>query len=228
LGGEAELPTDISVPASLLADRARAAIVMSLLESGEMSSSALSRRAGISPPGGSNHLRLLAEGGLVAWREEGRHRFFRLAGPAVARALEGLAAIAPRAARPRSARDEARAARTCYDHLAGRLGVTLTDELLRKRYISRREPGYGLTRWGAEFFRAWGLDLPALRARHRAWAIPCMDSTERRAHLGGALGAGLASRILDLGWVVHLPAGRALRVTAAGRAGLKDEFGVEV
>jgi DNA-binding transcriptional ArsR family regulator len=225
---EARIPTDISVPASLLADRARAAMLMSLLEGGEMSSSALAARARVSASGASNHLRLLAEGGLVEWRGEGRHRFFRLAGPAVARVVEALVAVAPRTPGSRPAGDEFRSARTCYDHLAGRLGVALTDELLRSRYLSRRDPGYGVTRLGAEFLRQWGLDPRALRARHRAFAIPCLDGTERRNHLGGALGAGLASRIFDLGWVVRLPAGRALRVTASGRSGLKGQFGLEV
>jgi DNA-binding transcriptional ArsR family regulator len=218
----------ISSPAALLADPTRAAIVLSLIEAGELSPGELARRTGVSASTVSGHLASLADGGLVDYRGLGRHRFYRPGPPSVLAAVEALARIAPAVSAPQVENEGARYARTCYDHLAGRLGVALTHEILGRRYLSRRERGYGLTRWGAEFFRTFGLDLPELGSRRRAFAIPCLDGTERRIHLGGALGSGLASRIFDLGWVAHLPAGRALRVTSSGRAGLKDRFGIEV
>ena len=222
-------PIDISVPAALLADRTRASIVLVLMEEGERSAGDLAVRFALSRSTVSGHLAKLSEGGLVAVADRGRHRFFRLAGPRVRAAVAALASIAPaaNASRIASSKGSARSARTCYDHLAGSLGVSLTDELLRRRLISERRGGYGLTRWGADFFRELGLNLPELRARRRAYAVRCLDGTEGRPHLGGALGAGLAARLFELGWLRRVKGNRSVLVTNAGRSALRERFGIE-
>lgn len=225
---EGNRPIDISVPAALLADRTRASIVLMLMEEGERSAGDLAGRFALSGSTVSGHLSKLSEGGLVKVASRGRHRFFQLAGPQVRDAVAALTSIAHAAnvspVAPGMGAD--RSARTCYDHLAGRLGVSLTDELLRRRLISERGGGYGLTRWGADFFRDLGLNLPELRARRRAYAVRCLDGTERRPHLGGALGAGLAERLFQLGWLRRVPGNRSVLVTAKGRSALRQTFGI--
>ena len=221
---------DVSVPASLLANATRASIVLSLMEEGTLSAGDLASRSGVSGSAISGHLAKLTEGGLVVPGARGRHRFFRLAGPSVGDAVAALASVSPSGRLPRASegRGAERLARTCYDHLAGRLGVRLTDALLRDRRLSKRDRGYGMTRSGAGFFRDLGLNLPELRSRRRAFSVGCMDGTERQPHLGGALGAGLADRLFELGWLRPAPDGRAVRITPEGRGRIRDRFGVDV
>jgi DNA-binding transcriptional ArsR family regulator len=219
---------DISTPAGLIADRSRATMLLALAGGGEWSATDLAAVAGISAQTASSHLSKLADGRLVVATSADRARYYRLAGPDVADALRALTALAPTGTNPRRSRLEPpdAGARTCYDHLAGRLGVALTDALLTQRIISK-EGGYHLTVRGAPALRALGLNLPAIRARRRSYALPCMDRTERRPHLGGSLGAALAARLLQLGWVQRIPGTRALHITPAGRRHLKATFGVE-
>jgi DNA-binding transcriptional ArsR family regulator len=219
---------DISTPAGLIADRSRATMLLALAGGGEWSATDLAALAGISAQTASSHLSKMADGRLVVAKSVDRARYYRLAGPDVADALRALAALAPGDTNTPGSRLEPpdAGARTCYDHLAGRLGVALTDALLTQRIISR-EGGYHLTVRGAPALRALGLNLPAIGARRRSYAHPCMDRTERRPHLGGSLGAALADRFLELGWIERFPGSRALRVTPAGRRGLRATFGIE-
>jgi hypothetical protein len=163
----------------------------------------------------------------------GRHHYYRLASPLVGRMLESILVVAaiesPPRHRPPSPRDAALAlARSCYDHLAGHLAVAITDALVFRQYLRLDEDGGDVTEAGARFLEDFGVDLAAARASRRMFCRPCLDWTERRPHLAGALGAELARRCFDLGWVERMREGRALRITPLGREGLARRFGLDL
>jgi hypothetical protein len=164
----------------------------------------------------------------VRVERQGRHRYHRLAGAEVAEALETLAALAPprpvRSLRESERARAERAARSCYDHLAGALGVALTDRLCEVGALDRSS----LALHDAAPLRALGVDVEAARAARRPLTRSCLDWTERRPHLAGALGAAVLGALLDAGWVAPRPGGRALLVTPAGAAGLRDAVGLEL
>ena len=228
----APITSEVSLPAALIADRARAAMLLRLTTTDALAAADLARVAGVSPATASVHLGKLVRGGLMSRQRGGRYTFYRLSGPAVAKALEALAAVGPRdprrVQRAGSSEDPQRFARMCYDHLAGQLGVGLTDALLHGRKISKRPNGYGLTKQGVAFLREIGIDPRALRARPRAFARPCLDRTERRPHVGGALGAGLAERCIARGWIRAEGRTRGVRMTAAGKTAFRTLFGLEL
>jgi DNA-binding transcriptional ArsR family regulator len=224
------MDVDLAAGASAIADPARAAMLDALLDGVPRSAGALAREAGVAPSTASHHLGRLLDAGLVTVAPDGRRRAFRLARPEVARALEALALVSP----PRPARTlrratragAERAARTCYDHLAGALGVAVCDALLAAGAISLDgERAYALGPTAGDVFAAIGVTPPA-RTR-RAYAIRCLDWSERRPHLAGALGAAVAEAMLGRGWVARVKGSRALLVTDAGRAGLRAALGVE-
>jgi DNA-binding transcriptional ArsR family regulator len=221
---------DIAAAAALIGDAARAAMLVALADAPALPAGELARRARITPPTASSHLAKLESGGLVTVERNGRHRYFRLADPTVAAALEALALIAPRR-EVRSLGDAdagaaLRRARTCYDHLAGVAGVELLAALVRRRALRRDGDEYRLLRHGERLLSSIGVDLAAAEAARRSFARPCLDWSERRYHLAGALGAALTSRLLDLGWLARRPRTRAVTITEAGRAGLRETFGV--
>jgi len=181
----------------------------------------------------SGHLAKLAAAGLIMVERQGRHRYHRLASAEVAGLLERLANFAERPeGRPTrplrvGPRDAAlRAARSCYDHLAGRLAVDLADALLARGQVEFDADGGAVTGEGRRFFGGFGLDLDALERGKRAFCRPCLDWSERRPHLAGAVGAALAHRCFALGWLRRETGGRAITVTASGRAGFLSAFGV--
>jgi DNA-binding transcriptional ArsR family regulator len=217
--------------AHLLADPTRAGVCLALLDGRAWTAGELARAAGVAPSTTSVHLDLLVEGGLLAQERQGRHRYLRLADARTATLVEGLAAHADPAASPTgslrvvSAHHALVDARTCYDHLAGRLGVAVLDALCDKGYVSRLD-GLALTRDGLDWLSRLGVDVPALRASRRPLVRDCLDWTERRHHLAGAVGAAVCERFVTRGWVEGTRRPRALRVTAAGRAALSDELGL--
>lgn len=247
----ADLPTrgdaDIAAVASLLADPARCKVMLALDDGRALPASVLADEAGISRSTASSHLNKLTEANLLAVETHGRHRYYRLAGPEVGELLEHLVRLAP--PRPvRSLREGTRAARlrsarTCYDHLAGRLGVQIMGSLLDRDVLAggdgRYDPGrdshdalsspghdicYELTDGGRGFFARAGIELPSGR---RPLVRYCVDWTEQRHHLSGALGRAVLDRFVSAGWVQRVPRGRAIRVTAAGRTALVDAFGID-
>jgi DNA-binding transcriptional ArsR family regulator len=232
---------DIPMIAGLIADDARAAMLLALHEEGAaLSASALASAGRIGLPAASAHLARLVGGGLLRCERQGRTRMYRLAGPQVADILESLALIAPM--RPTRTLDESsrlaamRVARTCFDHLAGRLGAALFDVLVQRSALiapgvpdaprRRVRSGLGPVALGpcaVEIFGRLGVELdaaPDVKA--------CLDWTESRPHLSGGLGAAVCTRFLEAGWVLHRPNTRALRVSDTGLAVLSEALGLEL
>ncbi|MBW8487192.1 helix-turn-helix domain-containing protein [Actinomadura parmotrematis] len=222
--------SDFAPVAALLADRARAAMLTVLLDGRPLAAGELARAAGVTAQTASSHLSRLLDAGMVTVVAQGRHRYYRLAGPEVAQAVEALSRISgPVPVKGLRQSREARrlhSARTCYDHLAGVAGVTLFASLLDGGLIEPDgEDSYAVTAKGEERFAGFGLDLPALRAAKRRFAWHCLDWTQRRPHLNGALGAAVTDRLIELGWFERTGTRRALAVTATGRDGLAAAFG---
>jgi DNA-binding transcriptional ArsR family regulator len=224
--------TDFAAVAGLLGHPARSAMVDALMSGEALTAGELARAAGVGPSTASEHLGRLVDGGLVTVVAQGRHRYHRIRDAEVAVALEALARICPptpvRSLRAATRRDALRHARTCYDHLAGTIGVALADALADRSWLVPRGDDVGalvLTPDGEAGLTTAGVDVAAARASRRAFARPCLDWTERRPHVAGALGAALATTALDAGWV-RRRTGRGLAVTAAGSDALADLFGV--
>ena len=222
---------DLSAVAELMVAK-RATLLLALMGGRPLTAGELAERANISPSLASAHLSRLLDGGLITVAQTGRRRYYGLAGPEVAEVIEAALTIAP--ARPVSGLRESRQGeairfvRTCYDHLAGAVGVALTDSLQRQRLLESTGSGFTLTSRGERRLEALGIDVDSLRHRRRAFARPCLDWTERRPHLAGALGSGIAGRLLELGWMRRIPGGRALRVTAEGEVALRAELGLNL
>jgi DNA-binding transcriptional ArsR family regulator len=219
--------------AALVGDPARAAMLMTLMDGRALTASELARVAGVTPQTASGHLARLTAAGLLGLHCQGRHHYHRLASPAVARMLESIIEVtaANEAERPRKPvvtgpRDRAmRAARTCYDHLAGQLGVSLADALTERGYVELSSEGGAVTEAGIDFCRDFGVDLGADRGGH-VYCRPCLDWSERRLHIGGAVGAALAARCFALNWIRRSPDSRAVSVTPAGERGFRERFGM--
>jgi DNA-binding transcriptional ArsR family regulator len=227
-------PSTMAEVAALVGDPARACILDLLTDGRAFTAGELAFAAGVGAPTASAHLGKLVEARLLTVIKQGRHRYYRLASPLVGRMLEGIMAVAaietPQRHRPRSPRDEAMSlARTCYDHLAGRLGVALADSLIAHGRVILGDDGGEVTDSGKVFLREWGVDFAdARRRRQRVFCRPCLDWTERRPHLAGTVGAMLAVRCFDLGWIERLRDSRAVAITARGRGGFADAFGLDV
>ncbi|MEV0618599.1 helix-turn-helix domain-containing protein [Nonomuraea sp. NPDC050404] len=215
---------DIAPVAALIADPTRAAILTALLGGRALAAGELARVAGVSAATASAHLAKLLEGGLVDVVRQGRHRYYRLAGHEIAEVLEVLARIS---ARPpvRSLRQSRQArlleeARTCYDHLAGRAGVGLLDRLKEGGYYD----GHDVTAAGERLLAGLGVDVAGARRSRRRFAPECLDWTERRSHLGGALGAAITEVLFERGWYRRGSVPRAVVLTEEGRQGLSALF----
>lgn len=220
---------DIAAVAALVGDPARANILCALLDGRALAAGELAYAARVSPQTTSGHLAKLAAAQLITSSPQGRHRYFRLAGPHVAAMLESImavAAIAPPRCRPVRIADDMRTARMCYDHVAGRLGVGLADALRARDHVEFSDDGGVLTPSGEVFLREFGIDIEAARHSKRIFCRPCIDWSERRPHLAGAVGAALAVRLLALGWVARVRDGRTLVITPTGRRNLERTFGV--
>ncbi len=224
---------DVASIAALIGDPARCTMLNALLGGSALPAGELARLAGISPATATGHLHKLVDAGLVQVIAQGRYRYHRLSGPQVASALESLALLAPpvpvRSLRQSRTASGLAEARTCYDHLAGRLGVALAEALLEMRAL---EPIDGhdhrLTATGRELLAQLGIATEPLEQSRRAFARSCLDLTERRPHLAGALPSQLRTMMVREAWLCHDPTGRALQVTKKGAAALFTSFGLNV
>ena len=216
---------DLSAVGALLAEPARASILLALSGGVALPASELAQRAGVTPSTTSTHLARLLSVGWVAVERHGRHRYYRLASPLVATMLEQLARVAPpmpmRSLRGQQQNDALRLARSCYDHLAGKLGVALADALVQQNVLRVEEGSdFILTPQGATFLRQRGVDVPLATRRRRTFARRCLDWSERRDHLAGALGAAVFATWTERGWIVRQADSRAVRLTSVGLAQL--------
>jgi DNA-binding transcriptional ArsR family regulator len=218
--------TDMAVIARLLGEPAR----MALLDGDAKSGRELAKEAKVAPSTASEHLAQLQDAGLVTAVPNGRKRAYSLSGPPVAEALEALGELAPpkppRSLREATAAKLHREARTCYDHLAGSLGVAVCDALVAKAWLDPADGGWTVTARGVESFADLGVAVEGLRAGRRPLTRVCVDWSERRPHIAGALGAALASRLFERRWIERRPGVRAVAVTDAGRSGLAERLGV--
>jgi DNA-binding transcriptional ArsR family regulator len=225
-GGRMHGDADLAAPARLMGDPARAAMLLALLDGRALPAGDLAAIAGVKPSTASAHLAQLVDGGLVTDRRLGRHRYFALAGPEVANAVEALQLLAPRRDVTSYIQSATAArlaeARSCYDHLAGRVALQLADALVAEGSIAplaAGEPGRVLDTSGALARR---FDLEAARSPDATTRRPavrgCLDWTERRPHIAGRLGAHLLESLLAEGWVARVHGDRSLRISDAGRA----------
>jgi DNA-binding transcriptional ArsR family regulator len=244
-GGDA----DLAAVATLIAEPARAKILLALGDGRALPATVLAAEAGVAASTASSHLGRLVDGGLLAVTPNGRHRYYRLAGPHVGRLIETLAGVAPtrqvRSLRDGTRAQALRAGRTCYDHLAGRLGVDLFAGLIARGYVvggdgrhraddatadrfaaSGHDLDYRLTTAGRDHLARLGVRLPPPGPDGTNQLRYCVDWTEQRHHLAGPIGRATAGRLLAAGWLTRTPAPRAVRVTDLGRAELARHFGI--
>lgn len=215
--------------AALIGDPARANILQALADGRALTAGELAWHAGVSAQTTSGHLAKLTDARLIALEKQGRHRYFRLASPEIAEAMEALMIVAangPKRHRPVGPKDQAmRTARTCYDHLAGWLAVTLADRLSARQLIVLSDGAAAITEEGHHFFRDFGLDLDEPRST-RPLCRTCLDWSERRSHLAGRLGAALCQRCLDLSWIKRGRDSRAVIFTPQGIEGFRTTFDI--
>jgi DNA-binding transcriptional ArsR family regulator len=219
---------DLAAVGALLAEPARAKVLLALLDGRSLPASLLASEAGIAPSTASYHLARLVDAGLIAVASRGRHRYFTLTGGEVAQLIEAVARIAPlqpiRSLRQGTRAHALRYARSCYDHLAGRLGVAVTDALQGQGMIAPCDGvGFTVTKQGALILSELGVD-----ARAGEVVRGCLDWTEQRDHIAGSIGSALMSRLLELGWLARDEGTRALHLTDAGRTDLPLRLGLQL
>ncbi len=222
--------------AALSGDPARASMLHALMDGRALTAGELARVAGITPQTASGHLVRMTAVGLLSVEKQGRHRYHRLAAPSVAHMLESIMQVATELEPDRKRftvgpRDAAlRTARTCYDHFAGRLGVALADALVAHGHVELTSEAGILTQTGIEFLRGAGVDIEPMLAQRtkrsgRVLCRPCLDWSERRLHLGGAVGAAICSHSMAVGWTRRLDGTRAVLVTPKGDRIFRETFG---
>lgn len=224
--------------AALAGDPARAAMLHALMDGRALTASELSRAGGITPQTASGHLAQLSDAGLISVVKQGRHRYHRLAGPSVAHMMESIMRVASdlEAASPAiftGPKDEAlRAGRTCYDHLAGRLGVAIADAMIEGGYAEFSDEAGIVTDRGAALLSKIGIDLKALSAKPRpgkkVFCRPCLDWSERRPHLAGVVGAAICQHSFDEGWIRRVNDSRAVAITRKGEQTFREALGIRL
>jgi len=225
--------------AAAIGEAARARMLYSLSDGLARTSTELAAIADVTPSTASVHLQRLKDCDLVKVVAQGKHRYYTLGGPHVAAALEALSVVAgpstdsgrPGGTAVSTTPQYLRAARTCYDHIAGTLGVRLHDRIVASGWLKdEAECGtaYAITPAGAAAFATFGIDVAAVRSERRRFAFACLDWSERRAHLGGALGAAVLDAALRRRWISREPGSRALSVTPSGRREMRKRFGLHL
>jgi len=216
--------------ARLMADPSRGSILYGLLDGRARTAGELARLANISPQNASMHLRKLLTAGLLLQTPSGRHIYYRLGNPEIAEALESLEFGAAQLRLPKKdgPANGLEFARTCYDHAAGRFAVLIADALVKRGLLESAERGFGVTSSGTIFFSAWGIDSNRLAATQRKVTRACLDWSERRFHVAGALGAALLHKFLEKKWVARTREPRLLRVTYEGRVALNRELSLSL
>jgi DNA-binding transcriptional ArsR family regulator len=217
---------DVVRLARTIGDPTRIRMLSLLMEGRALTAKELAYGAGVEPATGTTHLQRLLADSLVVSRVQGRHKYFRLASADVARCLESMMSVAIPSKPTNETKPAIQQARFCYDHFAGRLGVSLAQALVTRNMIEAESQQFTLLRKGELWCKKFGLDLDALRRTRRHFAPQCLDWSERKEHIGGALGAAIAQRFLDEGWARREADARVVRLTKLGVARLRSEFGI--
>lgn len=218
---------DVSRIARTIGDPTRIRMLTLLMEGRALTAKELAHGTSVEPATATAHLRRLLADALVVSTPQGRHKYFRLASPQVAQCVEALLVVAmPVKATPATPPHPIHQARFCYDHLAGRLGILITEALLNRDRLRLKGKDFVVTRRGERWFARFGLDLPALAGSRRRFAYACLDWSERQDHLGGALGAAVAQRMLGAGWLKRIAGTRIAAVTRSGGEALGAHFGI--
>jgi DNA-binding transcriptional ArsR family regulator len=221
---------DLSVVSALIGDQARALMLSALMSGEPLPAGELAARAHISASTASAHLAKLVDGGLLVVEQRGKYRYFRLKNNLVAQALEALARIATPPVQRNAAQSNGYqalcTARTCYDHLAGKLGVAVTQALVQREVLAEADGTFLLTPAGETWLREWDIDVAVLRTQRRQFVRACLDWSERRDHVAGAVGAALCTYFLAKRWVVRSQGSRALVITRGGYMGLRQALGI--
>jgi DNA-binding transcriptional ArsR family regulator len=225
-----ETEEQFSRMASLLGEPARAKILWNLLDGRAFTATELSLRAAVSPQSASMHLAKLVQAGWLAVEHQGRHRYYQFANRDVAYAVEAIANLLPAEKRdpvgPPLTNGHIKYCRSCYDHLAGKVGVAVNDALLRRKLLQPSDGQYALTTAGVEWLAALGIDAAELQGQRRVFARPCLDWSERRHHVAGSLGAALLSTMLADDWLRRVRQSRAIILTARGEKKLSQLLGL--
>ncbi|MEK5240409.1 helix-turn-helix domain-containing protein [Paenibacillus sp. FSL L8-0470] len=224
--------SNVAVIASLVSETSRAAILTVLLDGRFHAASELAYMAGIQPQTASFHLAKMVNANVVAVEKQGRHRYYGIRNQEVAQVMESLLSLAPpvpiKSLRQASEDKALRYARTCYDHLAGSIGVQLTNALLRAGILREDKEGFAVTEDGEDFFASFQIDVEQVKKKRRSFSHKCLDWSERRHHLAGALGSALLEKLLEVNWVQRLPNTRAIKITSEGKRGFKEVFSLDV
>jgi DNA-binding transcriptional ArsR family regulator len=218
--------------ASLLGDKARSLMLWNLLDGRAYTATELSLCADVSVQSASNHLAKLTNANILIAEKQGRHRYYRYANEEVAQVIESMASLLPLShdfkKREKQELFGVKYARTCYDHLAGRVAVAITDSLIKNRIIEADERNYAITPIGDAWFESIGLNTKEIKLQKRSFAHPCLDWTERRHHLAGALGASLLQTMLDADWIRRKKKSREVIITLTGKIELKKMLNLDV
>lgn len=224
------MQNDLGSMAALIGDPIRANILWALLDGRAYTASELAVTVDTSPQNLSMHLSKLIKADLLSVEVQGRHRYYSFSRPEVAYAVESLAGLLP--AKPKEAAvnedPPIRTCRTCYDHLAGKVGVALTEKLIKERLLDHTGQNFNATSKGIRWFMELGIDCEALRTQRRSFARACLDWTERRPHLAGSLGAAILQKMFDESWLRRLPNSRAVLVTPKGRKALSETLNLNI
>jgi DNA-binding transcriptional ArsR family regulator len=217
----------LAAVAACAGDPARASMLMTLVDGRAFTAGELSTVAGVTAQTASGHLSRLVDTGLVTVAKQGRHRYYRLASPLVGQMLEGILVVAGEPAKLRFGPNNKamRFARSCYDHLAGKLSVAIAQSLVNSGRVILADDGGEVTPAGRQFFSRLGLDLTPQKS-HRAFCRPCLDWSERRYHIAGTLGTRIAESCFQHGWLRRNAGNRVVELTASGRKGFRDVYGI--
>jgi DNA-binding transcriptional ArsR family regulator len=220
----------VSEVAAIISDNSRSTMLLTLLDGRKYTASELARVSKITPQTDSFHLSKMIAQGVIRTEKYGRHKYISIANVEIAKIVESLLCLTP-PRKPNSLREvstskEIYFARSCYDHLAGTLGVEITNSFLKKHFIIDNGEIFELTSLGEDFLKNIGVNIEVVRKKRRSFSHRCLDWSERKFHLAGALGNSILIFTLENGWVERMPLSRALRVTKKGKEGFRDVFGV--
>lgn len=227
-----EFENQFSEIASLLGDKCRSVMLWNLLDGRAYTATELSLCADVSAQSASNHLSKLVCANILTVEKQGRHRYYRYASPDVARVIESMANLLPPDQKNEKKENNALTnisfARTCYDHIAGKIGVGITGAFIKKKIIEVAGKKYDVSGFGNNWFRSAGINVDEIKLQKRSFAYPCLDWTERKHHLAGALGAALLQMMLKADWIRRVKHSREIILTSKGKTELKKRLDLEI